>query len=99
MLASFGSIQTIASVLADHVRGREYLAQLCGLEDGRTVEACGNTWCNYFDDEQHRCGLLRFGVHQRMGDGALKWFVMHRTVKPLGTRADNDALAMRVGVL
>ena len=99
MLASYGSTEVFASVLAEHIRGREYLASLCGLDPKVSVEACGQTWCSYFDPDRSRCALLIHDVYARLGDGALRWFVTHRTSKPLAEDATTEALGMRVGAL
>lgn len=99
MLAAFGSIQRATEVIAEHERGRAVLAETCELDPVRSVEACDNRWCSYFDEDQRRCALLVWNVNERLGEQALRWFAAHRATKPAADVITNEALAMRVGAL
>jgi hypothetical protein len=84
-------------VVREHARTVEQLGAMCGLEPGRSADACERRWCGYFDGTRHRCGLLIYGVRERLGEEAFRWFVAHRTPEPAPD--DAEALYARVGSL
>ena len=85
--------------LAEADRQAGELAGLCDLPSDKSVWDCGRFWCNYFDEDHERCGLMIWNVPNRLGPAALRWFAQHRTTKPHNPRHVEFALGARAGAL
>jgi hypothetical protein len=76
------------------VTGTLLIDGLCGLSAGESSANCGRTWCSYFDGATGHCGLLDWDIPARLGPEALRWFVVHRTTKPIAEGPDGDEVLL-----